>query len=127
MKAYAKNVRELTVYKLAYGSAMEIFQLTKTFPMEEKYSLTDQIRRSSRSVCSNLAESWYKRRYKAMFINKITDCTQEASETQTWLDFSLSCGYCTFEEHEKNFEKYNHIMAQLLTMIKRADSFCGTP
>ena len=83
MSVKIKNVRDLDVYKLAFETAMEIFQITKTFPQEEKYSLVDQIRRSSRSVCSNLAEAWRKRRYIAVFKNKLTDAMQEASETQT--------------------------------------------
>jgi len=89
----AKSVRDLDVYKLAFEAAMDIFNMTKAFPVEEKYSLIDQIRRSSRSVCSNLSEGWRKRRYKAVFINKLTDSAQEACESQTWLEFSLSCGY----------------------------------
>ena len=78
------SVRELIVYKTAFDTAVEIFNVSKIFPQEERYSLTDQIRRSSRSICSNLAEAWRKRKYKAVFINKLTDCGQEASETQTW-------------------------------------------
>ncbi|MBE0647338.1 MAG: four helix bundle protein [Bacteroidales bacterium] len=97
---FVKQVEDLSVYKLAFSSAMEIFHLTKNFPNEEKYSLTDQIRRSSRSVCSNLAEGWYKRRYLAAFTNKLTDCVQETAETQTWLKFSKACGYLD----EANFE-----------------------
>ncbi len=96
-----KGVRDLDVYKLAFNVAMEIFQLTKSFPLDEKYSLVDQIRRSSRSVCSNLAEGWRKRRYLAVFKNKLTDAMQEASETQTWLEFCKACDYMdlnTFSE-----------------------------
>jgi four helix bundle protein len=83
------SVRELEVYRLAFDTAMEIFEITKSFPKEEKYSLTDQVRRPSRSVCTNLAEGWRKRRYKAVFINKLSDAEQEASETQTWFEFCL--------------------------------------
>ena len=78
-----RSVRELEVYKLAFDTAMEIFEISKSFPKEETYSLTDQVRRSSRSVCTSLAEGWRKRRYKAMFINKLSDAAQEAAETQT--------------------------------------------
>ena len=124
MNSLAKNVRELNVYKLSFEMAMEIFQLSKNFPREEKYSLTDQIRRSSRSVCSNLAEGWYKRRYLAAFINKLTDSVQEAAETQTWLEFSLSCQYIDEKTFIVLFEKYEHIIAQLLTMERKAKSFC---
>ena len=91
------SVRDLEVYKLAFESAMEIFEISKSFPNEEIYSLTDQIRRSSRSVCVNLAEGWRKRRYKAVFVNKLTDAEQEAAETQTWLEFALKCKYMNNE------------------------------
>ena len=91
------SVRDLEVYKLAFESAMEIFEVSKSFPKEEIYSLTDQIRRSSRSVCVNLAEGWRKRRYKAVFVNKLTDAEQEAAETQTWLEFALKCKYMNNE------------------------------
>lgn len=120
----AKTVRELKVYQLAFQSAMDIFKITETFPKEEKYSLTDQIRRSSRSICSNLAEGWFKRRYLAAFINKLTDSVQEASETQTWLEFSLACGYIEKAVFDQYFDQYEHIIAQLLTMERKADSFC---
>jgi four helix bundle protein len=110
----------------AFGAAMEIFQISKSFPIEEKYSLTDQIRRSSRSVCSNLAEGWRKRKYKAVFVNKLTDSGQEAAETQTWLDFALECGYIDNQIFEKLDEKYEHIFAMLNTMEQKADSFCKT-
>lgn len=96
------SVRDLEVYQLSLETAMEIFEITKSFPEEEKYSLTDQVRRSSRSVCTNLAEGWRKRRYKAVFINKLTDASQEAAETQTWLEFALKCNYID----KIIFEKY---------------------
>ena len=86
-----RDVTDLIVYKKAFRVAMEIFEITKNFPKEEKYSLTDQIRKSSRSVCANLSEAWRKRIYKAAFINKLSDSEQEAAETQTWIDFSLAC------------------------------------
>lgn len=118
------SVRDLNVYRLAFDTAMEIFELSKEFPIEEKYSLTDQIRRSSRSVCTNLAEGWRKRRYKAVFVNKLTDAEQEAAETQTWLEFGLACKYITQEIFTNLDEKYEHIFAQLITMERKADSFC---
>jgi len=93
MERLAKRVQDLVVYKLAFETAMEIFEITKSFPSEEKYSLTDQIRRSSRSVCTNLAEGWRKRKYKVVFVNKPLDAAQEAAETQTWLEFSDRCNY----------------------------------
>ncbi|MBC8461805.1 MAG: four helix bundle protein [Bacteroidales bacterium] len=119
-----KSFRDLSVYQLAFSTAMEIFHLTKEFPMEEKYSLTDQIRRASRSICSNIAEGWYKRRYPAAFICKLTDSISEAAETQTWLEFSLNCNYIDKNKYVELFEKYEHIIAQLLTMEKKSDSFC---
>ena len=125
-KNIARNVKELYVYRLAFATSMEIFFTTKSFPSEEKYSLTDQIRRSSRSVCSNLAEGWYKRRYVAAFVNKLTDSLQEAAETQTWLEFALACKYISDQQYRDLTEKYEHIIAQLLTMESKAHSFCKT-
>lgn len=118
------SVRDLEVYKLAFESAMEIFEISKSFPKEEIYSLTDQIRKSSRSVCVNLAEGWRKRRYKAVFVNKLTDAQQEAAETQTWLEFALKCKYINNEAFKILDEKYEHIFAKLITMERKADSFC---
>ena len=118
------SVRELDVYQLSFNAAMEIFELSKAFPAEEKYSLTDQIRRASRSVCANISEAWRKRRYKAVFINKLTDAAQEAAETQTWIEFALACGYIDRNKFEELYERYEHIFAQLKTMESKADSFC---
>jgi len=118
------SVRELNVYRLAFDTAMEIFELSKAFPPEEKYSLTDQVRRSSRSVCTNISEGWRKRKYKAVFINKLTDAEQEAAETQTWLEFALACKYINREIFKGLDEKYEHVFAQLITMERKADLFC---
>jgi four helix bundle protein len=118
------SVRELEVYRLAFDTAMEIFEITQSFPKEEKFSLTDQIRRSSRSVCTNLAEGWRKRRYKAVFINKLSDAEQEAAETQTWLEFAWKCNYIDKEIFQRLDEKYEHIFAMLITMERKADAFC---
>ena len=118
------NVRELDVYKKAFDAAMKIFEVSKNFPPEEKYSLTDQVRRSSRSGCSNISEGWRKRRYKAVFVNKQSDASQEASETQTWLQFALSCGYIGNESFEELNELYEHIFAMLITMERKSESFC---
>jgi four helix bundle protein len=93
------SFKDLLVYKKAFGLAMEIYELTKSFPKEELYSLTSQIRRSSRSVCSNLGEGYRKRKYEAHFISKITDADMENSETQVWFDFSLACKYLNDEEY----------------------------
>ena len=118
------TVRDLEVYRLAFDTAMEIFEISKRFPKEEKYSLIDQIRRSSRSVCTNLAEAWRKRRYKAVFINKLSDAEQEAAETQTWLEFAWKCNYIDQEIFQRLDEKYEHIFAMLITMERKADAFC---
>jgi four helix bundle protein len=118
------SVKDLEVYRLAFDTAMEIFEISKNFPVEEKYSLTDQIRRSSRSVCTNLAEGWRKRRYKAVFINKLSDAEQEAAETQTWLEFALKCNYINKQIFEKLDDKCEHIFAMLITMERKADTFC---
>ena len=112
------------VNQFAFLSAMKIFEITKNFPPDEKYSMVDQIRRSSRSVCSNLAESWRKRKYKAVFINKLTDAMQEASETQSWLEFALACKYISnviFTDLDNEYEK---IIAMLNSMEMNADKFC---
>ena len=123
-KRKINSFRDLDVYRIAFETAMEIFEISKNFPKEEKYSLIDQIRRSSRSVCSNLAEGWRKRRYRAMFINKLSDASSEAAETQVWLEFSLKCNYITKTQFEKLDERYEHIFAMLATMEQKADSFC---
>jgi four helix bundle protein len=119
------SVRDLDVYRMAFEVAMEIYFISKGFPSEEKYSLTDQIRRSSRGVCANLSEGWRKRRYKAVFINKLSDSGQEAAETQTWLEFALKCGYINDATFYKLDEQYEHIFAMLSTMAKKADAFCN--
>ncbi len=118
------HFRELDVYKIAFKCAMEIFKITKDFPIEERFSLTDQIRRSSRSVCSNLAEGWRKRKYKAVFKNKLTDAMQEASETQTWLDFCLACGYIDEKVYFELDNLYEQIIGMLNKMHLKSDKFC---
>jgi four helix bundle protein len=119
------SVRQLKVYKLVFEAAMEIFELSKNFPKGETYSLTDQVRRASRSVCTNLSEGWRKRRYKAVFVNKLSDAGQEAAETQVWLEFAVVCKYIDRKTFEKLDEKYEHIFAMLSTMERKADSFCN--
>jgi four helix bundle protein len=120
----AKRVQDLEVYKLSFETAMKIFEITKSFPLDEKYSLTDQIRRSSRSVCTNLAEGWRKRKYKAVFVNKLLDAAQEAAETQTWLEFSLRCNYLKSDVFDELYESYEHIFAMLNNMEKKSGAFC---
>src|ERR1051326_4057401 len=95
---------ELDVYKVAFATAMRVFEASKAFPKEEKYSLTDQIRRSSRSVCANLAEAWRKRRYEAAFIAKLSDAESELAETQVWLEFAVKCGYLDREIAKELYE-----------------------
>jgi four helix bundle protein len=109
---------ELDVYKMAYDGAMHIFELTKRFPREEVYSLTDQIRRSSRSVCANLAEAWRKRRYEGSFLSKLCDAESEAAETQTWLRFCVSCGYLTEAQAQPLYQNYNYVIGKLVNMIR---------
>src|SRR3990172_1959547 len=116
------SVRELEVYQLAFDSAMKLFEVSKGFPQEERYSLTDQVRRSSRSVCTNLAEGWRKRRYKAVFVNKLSDAEQEAAETQTWLEFARRCNYIDEEFFQRLDEKYEHVFAMLYTMEQKVDT-----
>jgi len=119
-----KHFRDLIVYRRAFDVAMKIYNITKTFPVEEWYSLVDQIRRSSRSVCSNLAESWRKRRYKAVFKNKLTDSMQEASETQCWLEFSNACNYINSETITELDNDYEQIIAMLNSMEMNSQKFC---
>jgi len=94
-----ETAKDLSVYRLGYELAMQIFEATKSFPAEEKYALTSQIRRSSRSVCLNLREAWAKRRYEPHFLSKLTDCDGEANETDSSLDFARDCGYISNETH----------------------------
>ena len=112
-----RNHKELKVYQDAFSAAMEIFKLVKTFPADERYSLTDQIRRSSRSVCGNISEGWRKRRYPKLFENKMIDADGEAAETQNWLDFAFACEYITEEKYSELYQKYEEILAMLNTMI----------
>jgi len=117
------SAKELEVYKKAYALAMGIFEASRGFPLEEKFALTGQIRRSSRSVAMNLREAWAKRRYEAHFVSKLTDCDGENSETDTSLDFALSCGYITPEQHEV-FSSQNHEIGRMLgAMIKNPAPF----
>ena len=115
--------RDLKAFQLAYDLAMEIFHLSKSFPVEEKYSLTDQIRRSSRSVVANIAEGFRKRRYPNMLINKLTDCDGEATETQVWLDFAFDCGYLSKVNHDRLIEGYEEVGKMLGGMMANASKF----
>lgn len=117
------SFKDLNVYKLAYKLAMEIFEITKIFPKEEKYSLTDQIRRSSRSVCANIAEAYRKRIYPKHFVSKITDADGEASETLVWIDFSLDCKYIDIEKATQLKVKYEEVGRMLGAMGNNPDKF----
>jgi len=118
------RVQDSEVYQVAFEAAMAIFRLSRSFPPEEKYSLTDQIRRASRSVCTNIAEGWRKRRYRAVFLNKLSDAGQESAEVQTWLAFSLACGYITQAIFDDLNERYEHVYAMLTNMERKVDGFC---
>ena len=117
------SAKDLIVYKVAYNLAMKIFELSKKFPPEERYALTSQIRRSSRSVCLNLREAWAKRRYEAHFISKLTDCDGENSETDSSLDFARDCGYISPQGHAALAALSEEIGKMLGSMIKRPASF----
>jgi four helix bundle protein len=115
--------RELHVYQNAINAAMKIFELTKLFPSEEKFSMTDQMRRSSRSVCANLAEAWRKRRYQNAFIAKLSDAESEACETQVWLEFAQRCGYLNQKQVKELDDAFDHIIGQIVKMIQEADKW----
>ena len=118
------DYKDLRVYQLAFESAMEIFELSRSFPTEEKYALTDQMRRSSRSVCANIAEAWRKRRYEAAFVSKLSDADGEATETEVHLEFALRCGYLQKDAHARLKDKYDHICRQLTLMMDDAAAWC---
>jgi four helix bundle protein len=122
--AQIKSFRDLDVYKLAREQARQIFVLSRNFPMEERFSLTDQIRRSSRAVNAMIAEAWARRRYQAAFINKINEALGETMETQAWLDHALDCGYLVHNQHRALDDSWQTIGAMLNRMIERADDFC---
>ena len=119
----AKNFKETKVYKLAYEQAMEIFELTKLFPKEERFSLTDQVRRSARSVCTNIAEAYRKKRYPAHFISKVTDSDAENSETGVWFDFSKDCLYIPDVKHMALMGTNEEIGRLLNHMISNPDKY----
>jgi four helix bundle protein len=120
-----KSFRDLNVYKLSRQETQKIYLRSRSFPVEEKYSLTDQIRRSSRAVKAMVAEAWARRRYRAVFINKIDEALGDATETQSWLDDCLDCGYIPPEEFKQMDAAWQSIGAMLNKMIARADDFCG--
>ena len=115
--------RDLQVYQRAFAAAMELFELSKPFPKEETYSLTDQIRRSSRSVCANLAEAWRKRRYRAAFISKLSDSESEAAETQVWIEFAVKCTYLDRDRGETLYRAYDDVLRTLVGMITHPETW----
>ena len=118
-----RSHRQLDVYQLAFDAAIEIYKLSKNFPKEETYSLTDQIRRSSRSACANLAEAFRKRKYPKHFVSKLSDSEAEAAETQVWLDFALKFKYITKENFEDLNNKYEQIIGKLVNMAARPNKW----
>ncbi len=122
-----RSAKELKVYQVAYGLAMEIFRLSQAWPADEKYSLTDQVRRSSRGVCANLREAWAKRRYEAHFVSKLTDADGENAETDTWLDFARDCGYLNKAEHTSLAADCREVGAMLGGMLGNPIPFLLKP
>jgi four helix bundle protein len=118
---------ELEVYRKAFDAAMRLFEISKRFPKEEVYSLTDQMRRSSRSVCANLAEGWRKRRYRAAFISKLTDAEGEAAETQVWIEFAVKCGYAERTPAASMYREYDEILRMLVGMLRHPDQWIILP
>ena len=123
MARMINHFRELNVYQAALSAAMSIFDLTKRFPVEERYAMTDQMRRSSRSVCANIAEAWRKRRYKAAFIAKLSDAESEAGETQVWIELAARCRYIGPDVQQRLDDAYDHIMAQIVRMMDEPDKW----
>jgi four helix bundle protein len=122
-RVVVKTHRDLDVYQLGFEAAMRIFELTKVFPREEMFALTDQVRRSSRSVCANLAEAWRKRRYEKAFISKLCDVEAEAAETQVWLEFAVNCNYLDSSVAQEIYATYNNILGKLVVMISHPEKW----
>lgn len=121
------SFRELRVYQASIEASMKIFEITKTFPKEELYAMSNQMRRASRSVCANIGEAWRRRRYKAAFIAKLNDSETEATESQVWLELALRSGYITHEFNEEMFMEYESIIAQLVVMINQSEKWIIAP
>jgi four helix bundle protein len=114
---------ELEVYRLAFDLAMKLFEVSKGFPPEERYSLTDQMRKASRSVCSNIAEAWRKRRYQAAFVSKLNDSEGEAAESQVWIQFAVTCSCLPAEKGRELYSAYEHVLGKLVQMINRPEDW----
>lgn len=123
----ARRFEDLEIYQRAFDFGMQIFWLSTKFPKEETYSLTDQIRRSSRSTCTNIAEAWESRRYEALFISKLVDSAREASETKNWLLFVKACKYVPEDKADELFETYDGILRTIRAMIKHSSDWCHKP
>ena len=122
--AVINSFRDLIVYQKGYKLAMKIFNVSKSFPKEERYSLTDQIRRSSRSVTSNLCEAWAKKIYLKSFVSKLSDSLGEEYETEGWLDYSKDCGYIDADLHTDLMNQYEEVRKMLISMINNPEKFC---
>jgi four helix bundle protein len=120
---HIRSYKDLRVYKAAIDAAMRIFEITKRFPLEERFSMTDQMRRASRSVCSNIGEAWRKRRYPAHFVSKLSDSEGEASETQVWLELAVRCKYISDTEAAELDKTYDGILGQLVRMIEHPEQW----
>jgi four helix bundle protein len=118
-----RSHKELRVYQAAMDAAMRIFELTESFPSEERYSMVDQMRKSSRSVCANIAEAWRKRRYPKSFVSKLNDSEGEAEETRVWLEFARRCRYITETQVRELDDEYDKILGQLVRMITEPDKW----
>ena len=124
MSKRIESFRDLNVYQLAFQVQQEIFEISKSFPAEERYSLIDQIRRSSRSIGANIAEAWQKRRYQAHFVSKLSDADGEQAETQHWLQTAIVCRYIALHDHEKLIHNCHEIGAMLGKMMSAPEKFC---
>jgi len=124
MGKFAKSFRELDVYQNALQLVVDIHAFCKTLPASERYALTDQMHRASRSVCANIAEAWRKRRYKAAFVSKLSDSETEASEMQCWLDVCSKLSYMSRDLYNGFDERYEQVIAQIVTMIANVDKWC---
>ncbi|HYE74896.1 MAG TPA: four helix bundle protein [Blastocatellia bacterium] len=122
-RGFIQRHHDLDVYQKAFRAAMTIFELSKEFPIEEKYSLTDQVRRASRSVCANLAEAWRKRHYEAAWRSKLSDCEAEAAETQIWIQFAVECQYLTREKAANLYGEYEGVIGMLVRMRSKSSDW----
>ncbi|MFN0018301.1 MAG: four helix bundle protein [Pirellulaceae bacterium] len=123
MKKIVRKHTDLEVYQRGFAAAMSFFELSKCFPKDERYSLIDQGRRATRSVCANITEAWRKRRYPLAFVSKLSDAEAEAAESQTWLEFSVKCGYLPRDEGRRLYKEYDEIIAMIVSMIVNADKW----